>query len=395
MPRRADHDGSVYFDQGRDKWVAAISLPNGKRIVRRLDSETEARATLSDLRTRYIAGTLVAPTAVTLPDWYTHWRDAKTLRPSSLQVYSMSVARVVAQIGNARLDRLTTPFIQAAFDDLAAAGMGSRNRQLAHLYLGACLKDAVRAKLIGMSPLVDVPKPSHQPKRKTYWSLEEARQFLVYARQDHLHWAPLFIVLATCGLRLAEAAGLVWGRVDLRLRTITVDRAVVRLNDGRHEGPPKTESAVRTLNLPTAAWQALTELQQRSPNTSPQALVFASGRGTWLTPQSVRVALQRACRRAGVPSVSPHGLRHVAAALAWAATHDVLAVQRRLGHANASTTMNIYAYLMRDDKKTADAVDFILGEDQPPNFDDQTSPPVRERPHPAWGPRSDLDQPGE
>jgi hypothetical protein len=126
MPRRADHDGSVYFDQGRDKWVAAISLPNGKRIVRRLGTEHEARATLSDLRTRYIAGTLAAPTMTTLPDWYAHWRDAKTLRPSSLQVYSMSVARVVAQIGNARLDRLTTPFIQAAFDDSRCRGHGEQ-----------------------------------------------------------------------------------------------------------------------------------------------------------------------------------------------------------------------------------------------------------------------------
>jgi integrase len=68
------------------------------------------------------------------------------------------------------------------------------------------------------------------------------------------------------------------------------------------------------------------------------------------------------CAKAGVSVLAVHGLRHVSAALGYAATRDAFAVQRRLGHTNVTTTMKIYAYLLRDDTATGVALDKLLSQ---------------------------------
>jgi len=56
-----------------------------------------------------------------------------------------------------------------------------------------------------------------------------------------------------------------------------------------------------------------------------------------------------------------HGLRHTSATLLIASKQDVRTVSSRLGHAQASTTMNIYSHQLKEsDRKAANALEEML-----------------------------------
>ena len=64
-----------------------------------------------------------------------------------------------------------------------------------------------------------------------------------------------------------------------------------------------------------------------------------------------------------LPRIPFHGLRHTSATLLIANHQDLKTVSTRLGHAQASTTMNIYAHALQEsDRKAADALEVMLGE---------------------------------
>ena len=62
-----------------------------------------------------------------------------------------------------------------------------------------------------------------------------------------------------------------------------------------------------------------------------------------------------------LPSIPFHGLRHTSATLLIASKQDVRTVSSRLGHAQASTAMNIYAHALQEtDRKTVNALENML-----------------------------------
>lgn len=302
----------------------------------------------------------MAPTQRTLTDWYDAWIVERALRPASVRVYTNTVGRLVRQIGPVRLDKLTTPFIAASVAALQAKGMGTRQMVLAYGYLKGCLGVAVERRLIAVNPILGVPVPKHTATPKTRWSLDDALKFVFACQTSKVRWAPLYSVLATSGLRIGEALGLTWGDINLSARTLRVERAQVWVGAEVEEGPLKTQAARRTVSLPRLALTALLKQRSLCPDTGPDAPVFRTLHGGIPRHDQLQAPLARICREAGVTRTNVHGLRHVAAALAYEGTHNVLAVQQRLGHTRASTTMNIYAHLMQDDSAVASALDMML-----------------------------------
>lgn len=62
-----------------------------------------------------------------------------------------------------------------------------------------------------------------------------------------------------------------------------------------------------------------------------------------------------------LPLIPFHGLRHTSATILIANHSDIKTIQSRLGHAEASTTMNIYAHALQEsDQKAAAALENIL-----------------------------------
>lgn len=135
----------------------------------------------------------------------------------------------------------------------------------------------------------------------------------------------------------ARSAGIDLERGDLRVR-----RQVSRINGEVVEAPLKTKNAYRTLPLAEDTVSVLQE-QRRKVGNSPW--VFPSPSGGPISPDSVLHMLHRVLKRAGLPKVRFHDLRHTFATLALQNGVDVKTVSGMLGHFSAGFTLDTYAHI--------------------------------------------------
>ena len=89
--------------------------------------------------------------------------------------------------------------------------------------------------------------------------------------------------------------------------------------------------------------------------------VFGSVDGNPPTPFTISNCWRRAVKSRGLPKITFHALRHSHASALIAAGLDVVAVSRRLGHANPTITLSVYAHLFKNkDADAAAAMDAAL-----------------------------------
>jgi integrase len=166
-------------------------------------------------------------------------------------------------------------------------------------------------------------------------------------------WHPLWVLIGTTGLRKGEALGLSWEDVDLTAGRLTVRRALQRQRKtGLVFVPPKSATSRRTVYLSAVACAAFREQREGQDADRRKAdcwlesgLVFSTLRGGPLEPGEVNRALTLALRRAGLPHVRVHDLRHTTASvLLEAGTHPKI-VQDLLGHSTIRLTLDTYSHL--------------------------------------------------
>lgn len=304
--------GSIYQRQSDGRWVAAVSIM-GKRVVRYAGSQREARAALRDMQTAQGSGTLAPPARMTLEAWTDHWLAlvGPGLRPKSLANYRQALTPIVGRLGGVRLDRLTPMQLARMFAELRAAGMGTRRIEHGYITLKTCLRYAVRLELLGVNPLDRVDRPRHRRGQRRFWTAEEAARFITTAEASGLAYAPLALFLLGTGLRLGEALGLRWSDVHWQRQAVRVERTAMHVGGDLVTNAPKTEAGKRTVTMPEMAVRAL----RRLPRPTEDGAIFINLCGHTPHRPQVHDALERLCARAGVPRLSPHGLRHVHAAL--------------------------------------------------------------------------------
>jgi integrase len=155
------------------------------------------------------------------------------------------------------------------------------------------------------------------------------------------------LVLAYLGLRWGEMAALRVGRIDFRRRRLLVAESVTLVDGVQTWG---TTKSYENREVPIPRFLA-DELTEQVSGKGPEDLVFTGVRGgrALRVPTFRRAAFDRAASEVGVPGLRPHDLRHTAASLAIASGATVKVVQRMLGHASATVTLDRYGHLYGDD----------------------------------------------
>ena len=81
--------------------------------------------------------------------------------------------------------------------------------------------------------------------------------------------------------------------------------------------------------------------------------LFVKEDGTPMIPDSITAWLRKFSKRHGLPHIHPHSFRHSAASILIHSGTDVVTVSKRLGHANTSTTLNIYSHILAESDEQA------------------------------------------
>lgn len=201
----------------------------------------------------------------------------------------------------------------------------------------------VEHQYLTVSPAVNLALPRGNKREHYYMSVAEFRALQaalpVWARDPVLF-------AATTGVRPGELWELRAGDVDLGRRRVRVSRSVSHQGSGVRVGPPKNG---KSRDVPVTPGVAEI-LRPRVKGKPRDALLFTSEQGVQVRENNFsRRVWKTATREAGLEGVRVYDLRHTAASWAIRSGASVLVVQRMLGHASASMTLDVYAGLWDED----------------------------------------------
>jgi len=355
---RGKHEGSIRYDEGRERWVGKIQI-QGKRHTVYGKTRREVLSKISELRQRYEQGLAVAPGKLTLGEYATGWLASiqPKLRPSTYGSYSWLYQHYIAdKLGSTKLKDLRPDHIRMLYAQMQQQGLSANTIQRVHAVLRQILNQAVRDGLLARSPLVSVHAPRPQRQEMHVLSPEEARRFLAAAQDSRYH--VLFAVALHTGMRQGELLALQWQDIDLDKGELYVRR---QLDKTGSFAEPKTASSRRRIDLDGHTVALLRTHRARQlewrlvagSDWTDLDLVFCTPLGKPLSPRNVLRGFKLVLQKAGLPDLRFHDLRHTAASLMLLANVPAKTVAERLGHADISLTLQTYSHVLPTMQKQA------------------------------------------
>lgn len=221
-----------------------------------------------------------------------------------------------------------------------------------HAIVRRALADAVEWGLITRNPAAKArpPKAARNREAMRTWTAPQLRAFLEGRADDRLY--PLWLVLASTGMRRGEALGLAWDAVDLDASRLAVRRALVNVAYKLEFSEPKTEKSRRSVALDPGTVDALrahrkAQAEERlalGPAWHDHGLVFTREDGQPVHPDRASKLFDQHVNTAGLPRIRLHDLRHTHATLALQAGIHAKVVSERLGHSTIAMTLDTYSH---------------------------------------------------
>jgi integrase len=270
-------------------------------------------------------------------------------------------------LGSIPLSRLGTHDIDRHYRNLRSRGaqdgtaLQPATVRRIHGILRRALEQGVRWKWISVNPAASA-SPAKAAAELAPPAPSQVATLFNLALSGDADFATFVMVAGATGARRSELVALRWCTVDLDARIVTVRRGVVLGPDGLVEKDTKTHG-LRRVALDATTVAQLRGHRQRAmqraalcgPELDDDAFVFShelDGSRSW-RPDSTSRAFLRLRERAGCDSVRLHDLRHYVATRLLVAGVDVRTVAGRLGHRNASTTLNVYAHFVAESDRDA------------------------------------------
>jgi integrase len=214
------------------------------------------------------------------------------------------------------------------------------------------LARAVEWGYCSSNPAANAKRPKLERREMRILEAEQVQRFLAAADPD---WYAFFLTAVTTGARLGELLGLKWRDLDADKRRLSIERAADR--QGRL-GPPKTDKSIRKVAITATLVSALRRHRLASPFKGADDLIFANRYGAPLDGVNLsRRQFKDTLRRAGLPEVRFHDLRHSYASLLIAQGVHVKLVSEQLGHSSIAITADRYSHVI--DQSYSDASDSL------------------------------------
>ena len=325
--RRPAGDGMVRRrEDGR--WEGRIVIghkENGEPLFRHVYAKTQ-KALLDKLHQNiecYRDVELTEDSRMTLSEWLDRWLTeykAGTVRPGTLKSYRCYIEYYIKpQLGDKQISLISQQDIQRMYRRLKTEGRihehPEMDHQLSdsmvrhiHTTLHAALKDAVQAHVIPRNPTegTTAPKPNYKPKR--ILTCAELDAFLTVVEQDEV-WRDFFQTELMTGLRRGEICGLQWSDFDGDAGTLKVCRTLHSQRKGEYTvGETKTGKGMRTILLP----KTVADILRRRKADAISQWIFPDPVKPEdpVNPGSAYLRMKTLLRRAGLPSIRFHDLRH-------------------------------------------------------------------------------------
>ena len=317
----------------------------------------------------------MSSSTMTFAELLQRWLDhaEEQLAATTVREYRRMVAtRLGPDLGALTLRRLTTQRLDVYYAGLARdQGLSPATVRHLHALVRGALAQAVKWGWIPTNAAATASPPRPRKREITPPAMTDTRALLDAADEHDVEFGALLSVLAATGARRGEACGLRWSDIDVESSTVSIRRSVASVAGGTIVKDTKTHAARRiAIDGETMAVFARhrdrmeTRARACAVDFDPDGFVFTStGDGSApLHPDTVTGGFRRICDRVGLVGVRLHDLRHLHATQLLAAGVPVRTVSGRLGHADAATTLNVYAHFLEaSDRQAADVMGGLLG----------------------------------
>lgn len=357
--KRSDGRYSVQIYLGKDD--------NGKRKYKTVYGATqkEADKKADELKAQLGKGLDITNKIKTFKEWSELFLASQksVLSSSEYELKKNRISFFYLFFGSFPIEAIRPFQIEAALNNLAeknpATGNPSAKKTLA-VYKQVCgqvFKFAVKNRVIEYNPAeyAEIPKNASQKERRALTKTE--REWIVSYSGDNKRAKRAAMIAMFCGLRRGEMTALTWNDIDFKKKNITVNKSY-DFKAGELK-LPKTEAGIRTVPMPDVLVDYLVNEKKEGIN------VFVTKSGKLMTETAWKRMLEsflvdleiahgtgkKKKKCAPEPTVFTislfgwHDLRHTYATILYEAGVDVLTAQYLLGHASASTTMEIYTHL--------------------------------------------------
>lgn len=368
MAKRANGEGSV-FKRG-NRWVAQVG--SGKnRETKYFETQKDANAWRHKIIEQRHQGLVFAGSRVSLSKFLDEWLVvAKTsVRPNTYQQYSQVVHQHINPVlGYIVLKDLRPDQVQSLYTNKLANGVSPNTTRMIHAVIHRALNHALKLGLVYRNVADSVTRPKVVRKEMKTLNDYQVRQLIQVAESEQMRL--LLWVAVVTGLRQGELLGLKWSDLDWTSRRIQVQRQVQRRKgDGLVFCEPKSASGRRVIVLGKSTIEKLREYNNNQLKESillgekwqDHDLIFPSPIGTPLDPSNVLKAYKDCLKRAGLPNLRFHDLRHSAATLMLQQGVNPKIVSERLGHSDISLTLNTYSHVLPPmQEEAAEKMDDLL-----------------------------------
>jgi len=286
-----------------------------------------------------------------------------TVRTSTYLSYQSHLRNHISPyIGDKRLDRVDGSALNELYATLLERGrhdgtsLSAATVRRVHAVLHRAFRDAMRWGLIARNPCAGADPPKLRASRQTQfstWSADELKRFLDFVQDDKLY--PLWLLLATTGMRRGEALGLRWCDLELGHGEAAIRQTVVSHHYVIAMSEPKTARGRRVVALDDHSVAALAIYKKEKSPEQEDELVFCYRTKTPLNPIDISKRFVKMSKGAGLRRIRLHDLRHTHATLALQAGIHPKIVSERLGHSTISLTLDIYSHAIPHLQKEAAA----------------------------------------
>ena len=350
--------------------------PKTKNVMAK--TKTACLEKLKQLREQYARPKVDDATPnMTFGGWLEFWYEnhAKPrLRPTTQQRYEELISQhAVPMLGNIPLAKLSQSELRKFYSELKESGrkrdverygtgLSDRTVRNCHALCRTALEQAMTEGLIPKNPAVGCKLPPNHPKEMRVLNAEEMQRLLIQAKEDGYY--ELFLLELATGLRRGELLALQWEDLNFRTGELRIQRQVYRAKGQLMVSQTKTRTSNRVIILPPSILGVLKEyrgmIQSRWIFPSPVK------EDSPLDPASVRKRLHTTLVRAECDPVRFHDLRHTFATTALEHGMDIKTLSTIIGHVSTATTLNVYAHVTDDMRRSAAAkIDMGIGKAEP------------------------------
>lgn len=280
-------------------------------------------------------------------DYYKQWISVYkegAIRAVTMKKYDMAyqwLVKLIPELAIGNMDRIA---YQKLLNDYAAEHERQTTMDFHH-HLKCAILDAVDEGLIPRDPTRKAIIKGKQPRDKkpkflNQYELHKLLDDLNLSQDINMDW--LILLIAKTGMRFSEALALTPKDFDLSRQVLSVSKTWDYKGNGGF-ALTKNQSSVRKIPLD---WQTIIQFAGLIKDLPEDRPIFVGNKKIYNS--TVNDLLARHCKRAGIPIISVHGLRHTHASLLLFAGVSVASVARRLGHSNISTTQKTYIHIIQE-----------------------------------------------